>query len=87
MKEKTNDLIKSINLDDVERYGYATETDKIICPHCGEQWDMTFEDYERSPYEAYEEQCLECEEYFLLDCEPETTFYFTSYKIKEEVAE
>lgn len=87
MKEKTNDLIKSINLGDVERNGCATETDKIVCPYCGEQWGVAYGDYEDAPYEAYEEQCSECEEYFLLDCEPETFFNFTSYKIKEEVAE
>ena len=84
MREKTSESIKNFNIE-YARYAYGT--DKIICPYCGEEWEMDYENYEDCPYEKYEEQCIECEEYFLLDCEPYTTFEFTSYKLNKEVAE
>lgn len=87
MREKTSESIKKINLEHVKGFGYVYETDKIVCPYCGEEWEMDYDDYENSPYEKYEEQCIECEEDFLLDCEPHTTFVFTSYKLNKEVAE
>lgn len=87
MREKTSESIKSFNLEYVKDCGYVFEKDKIVCPYCGEEWAMSYDDYENCPYEEYEKQCIECEEYFFLDCEPETIFNFTSYKSRNEVAE
>lgn len=72
------------NLVEVNSCGHVFETDQIVCPYCGVQWEADYGDTEGAPYTRNEYQCPKCGEYFLVDCEPVTEFVFTSIKYKED---
>lgn len=83
MNAKTSKHMKKFNLGQVESDGYGQGTDKIVCPICGEEWEAEWDDSESAPFENMDWDCIECGGEFLVDCEPEVSYTFTSRKYSE----
>lgn len=79
-----NEQFIKYNLSEVESFGEVWEIDKIVCPHCGVQWDTDYDDTENAPFENEDWECPRCGAYFSVDCEPITSFHFTSRKYEED---
>ena len=67
----------------LENYGKITEQEKIVCPYCFDERETGWDDTEGVPYESREYQCEKCDKYFEVDCEPDTTFYYTSKRVSQ----
>lgn len=81
---KIDRTFKESNLREVEHFGEVFEEEFIVCPHCGVQWESEYADVEDAPFRNEEYQCIECDKWFLVDCEPIEAFGFTSRKYEEE---
>ena len=68
----------------LENDGKITEHERIVCPYCFSERETDWDDTEGAPYESIEYQCEKCDKYFEVDCEPDTTFYYTSKRVSQE---
>lgn len=84
---EVNQSLKGFNLYLVEKGFDLYNLDRIACPICGKTWHADLDDSEGAPFEDMEWECVKCGGEFLLDCEPTTSYFFTSRKHSEEVAE
>ena len=66
------DLCSHCEIKESFKAGDQSDSNRIICPSCGENWEAT--DVCESPH-GWEEECGACGTFFVIEIEYSPTFY------------